>query len=174
MDQVTLKKEIIEWIKTICTSLLISLVIITFARPTIVDGHSMNPTLKHYDILLMNQLLYKTKDPAHGDVIIFKLESEGRNLVKRVIGIEGDLVEIKDGRVFVNGIELEEDYILETDISSKDLTLVVPEGKFFVLGDNRNGSKDSRSIDVGPVDEDIILGKAYFRLFPFTKIGVIE
>ncbi len=169
-----MKKEIIEWARTIIISLLAALLITTFALPTIVYGTSMAPTLDTYDLLLINKLLYKVQDPAYGDVVVFEFEPERKNMIKRVIGIEGDTVEINNGIVSVNGTELEEGYIYDTDTSSRDLKIVVPKGKIFVLGDNRNDSRDSRSKEIGPVDKDIIIGKAYFRLFPFPKIGKIK
>lgn len=169
-----MKKEIIEWAKTITISLLAALLITTFALPTIVYGTSMAPTLDSYDLLLINKLLYKVENLTHGDIVVFKFEPEGMNMIKRVIGIEGDTVEINNGIIYVNGTELEEGYIYDTDISSKDLKIVVPKGKIFVLGDNRNNSRDSRDKDIGTVGEDVIVGKAYFRLFPFSKIGEIK
>ncbi len=166
-----MKKEIIEWVKTIMCSLLIALIITTFASPTIVNGISMAPTLDNYDLLLINKLAYKDKNIVRGDIIVFKFEEENKNLIKRVIGVEGDTVEINKGIVSVNGIELTEKYIDFEDISSKDLKIVVPKDSIFVLGDNRNDSRDSRNVEIGTVAEDTILGKAYFRLFPFSKIG---
>lgn len=169
-----MKKEIIEWAKTIIASVLAALLITTFALPTIVYGTSMAPTLDSYDLLLINKLSYKTREPVRGDIIVFRNESVGKNMVKRIIGIEGDTVEINNGIVFVNGSELEEIYIDDEDITSRDLKVIVPRDKIFVLGDNRNDSRDSRNREIGPVGEDVIVGKAYFRLFPFSKVGKVK
>lgn len=166
------KKEILEWVKAIGFSVLVASILIIFARPTVVYGDSMNYTLKHRDILLTNQMYYKINDFSYGDIIVFK-SKENKNYIKRVIGIEGDTINITNGEVYINGILLQEDYTFEEDQTSSDLEVKVPVGKVFVLGDNRNNSTDSRHYSVGLVDESIVLGKAYLRLFPFNKVGSI-
>lgn len=169
-----MEKEIMEWLKSIVVALILGVIITTFAQPTIVRGPSMEPTLQNYNLLLVNRALYKLKEPSHGDIVVFKFEVEKKNLIKRVIGVAGDTVEISSGIVYVNGSELEEVYLGDIDISSKDLQVVVPRNSVFVLGDNRNDSKDSRSTEVGTVNKELILGKAYLRLFPFNKLGRIR
>lgn len=166
------KKEVMEWIKSIAFSMLFGLLLILFARPTIVYGDSMNNTLKDLDILLTNQSYYRVNEFSYGDIIVFK-SPENTNYIKRVIGVAGDQVTINKGKVFINGRLLDETYILEEDYVSMDLEVVVPKGKVFVLGDNRNNSKDSRHKDIGLLDKSVILGKAYLRLFPFSEIGSI-
>lgn len=169
-----MKEEIIDWIKTIIVGLLMGLVLITFAQPTIVNGDSMNPTLNSGDVLLGNRFVYKVKDLNRGDIIVFEFEQEEKNFIKRVIGVEGDTVEIKNGIVYVNDLALEEPYLDDIDITSSNLKVEVPKGTVFAVGDNRNNSKDSRYSEVGPVDKSLILGKAYFRLYPFSKIGIVK
>lgn len=115
-------------------------------------------------------MVFKSKEPMEKDLL-----GRNKNYIKRIIAIAGDHVAIKDGTVYVNGTALQEDYVLPVkDTLSSDMELVVPEGKVFVMGDNRNGSKDSRSTEVGPVDYHTIIGKAYFRLYPLSKLGPIE
>ncbi|QUH26557.1 signal peptidase I [Serpentinicella alkaliphila] len=166
------KNEAIEWIKALGVSVILAAFLVMFARPTIVYGDSMNQTLQHKDILLTNQAYYKVKDFTYGDIIVFK-SIENTNYIKRVIGVGGDVVKILNGVVYINDVELIEEYIFEDDYLSSDLEVIVPEGKVFVLGDNRNDSKDSRHWAVGLVDESIIVGRAYVRLFPFKNIGSI-
>ena len=168
-----MKEEIYEWIKTIITSFAIALIITTFALPTIVSGTSMYPTLDNHDVLLLSKLTYKLYKPSLGDIVVFEPAGEDKNFIKRVIGVEGDIVEFKSGKVFVNSIQLNEEYLWELDVVSEDIIVEVPKGKLFVLGDNRNNSKDSRNVNVGLVDEGIVIGKAYFRLFPFSRIGAV-
>lgn len=166
------KKEVIEWTKAIGFSLGFATLLILFARPTVVYGNSMNETLKNMDILLTNQVQYRVKDFERGDIIVFK-SIENTNYIKRIVGVAGDTVKIVDGKVYINGLMLEEDYISEVDYTSEDLEVFIPEGKVFVLGDNRNNSTDSRHWTVGLVDEFVILGKSYVRLYPFNKVGSI-
>ncbi len=174
MKREDFKKEAFEWLKTIGYSFALAMLITIFALPTVVSGVSMYPTLEDYDVLLLSKAIYKLHGPHRGDIVVFEHQPDAKNYIKRVIGIEGDIVEIKAGLVYVNGIQLEEEYLIEEDIRSVDIKVEIPNGKYFVLGDNRNGSKDSRSAEVGLVDEEIIIGKAYFRLFPFDKIGTVE
>ncbi len=158
-----------------------------FFRVARVDGSSMNQTLKNGEPLVISDLFY---EPRQGDIIVFHLcQENGFNqpLVKRVIATEGQkvVIDITAQKVFVNGVELVEDYAYfsskgynlsyfnpmyverSTDGHLK-YTVTVPEGKLFVMGDNRNGSTDSRSRSVGFVDKNTVLGKALFRIAPFT------
>ncbi|SKC41325.1 signal peptidase I [Maledivibacter halophilus] len=172
-----MKKEMVEWIKTIVISVLIALFITTFiARPTLVKQHSMYPTLEPNNYLILNKVSYRFHKPERGDIVVFKTSlktSEGtsKNLIKRVIAVEGDKIVIENGKVYVNGKELNEDYI-KGNTTPGDNNLVVPENNVFVMGDNRPGSFDSR--DMGTIEIDKIEGKAFLRLFPFNKIGIIN
>lgn len=173
-----MRKEIVEWIKTIVLSLVIALIITTFVKPTIVKNYSMSPTLDENDFLLINRLLYKCSTPRIGDIIVFKSHlktSTGGDklLIKRVIACPNDKIVIEDGKVYVNGKLLEEDYLGEVYTDGK-INMVVPEGKIFVMGDNRGNSLDSRDTAVGLIDIKDIMGKAFIRLFPFNKIGFVN
>lgn len=172
-----MKKEILEWIKTIVISIIIAMLITTFIRPTLVKGYSMYPTLDEYDYLIINKIPYMLHEPERGDIVVFKSHlttSEGKekDLIKRVIGIPGDTIQITEGKVFVNGQLLEEDYI-DGDYTTGELLLEVPEDMLFVMGDNRENSLDSRDKKVGAVPVDTVRGKVLVRLFPFDKIGKI-
>lgn len=166
--------EIIEML--VFTLLAVMIVTSFFFRHSIVDGSSMQNTLQDGDHLIICDLFYT---PDYGDIIVFEdTESpERKALVKRIIGLAGDTVEIKsDGSVLVNGTELSEEYVY-IDTSSGTYTdaeqiFTVGEGEVFVLGDHRNVSADSRRF--GTIDEDTILGRAILRFYPFSEFGAIE
>lgn len=173
-----MKDEIIEWIKTIILSLVIALIITTFVKPTIVKNYSMSPTLQENDFLIINRFLYKRSEPKRGDIVVFQSnlktdDGKDKLLIKRVIAVPGDEIIIKDGEVFINGTLLKEDYIPGV-YTEGNINTVVPENKIFVMGDNRDNSLDSRDDILGLVDFDVVMGKAFIRLFPFNKIGLLE
>ena len=179
-DRETVKnigKEIWEWFKALAIAVVIALLIRTFIFTLVkVDGNSMYPTLKDGERLYVNRMFYT---PEAGDVIVFKPNyNPSVYYIKRVIATEGQTVDInfKTGEVSVDGKVLEESYIYEPTYRSADVTfpVTVDEGCVFVMGDNRNNSKDSRSSDVFMVTDDSIMGEATFRIYPFTKIGKFE
>ncbi|MDO4794062.1 MAG: signal peptidase I, partial [Filifactor alocis] len=172
-----MKKELIEWIKVIVIAGILAVAITHFIKPTIVKGVSMYPTLQPNDYLIMNRVAYKNKPIEYLDVIVFESDillnesdpESKKDLVKRVIGLPGDHILIKDGDVYRNDEKLEEPYIKD-GVTDRDIEADVPEGHVFVMGDNRLNSSDSRDEDVGMVDEKVIIGKVIIRLFPFNKI----
>lgn len=154
------------------------------AQRTVVDGSSMEKTLTDGDNLIMSKLSYKFGDVERFDVIVFPYNDPVRgevNYIKRVIGLPGEVVTITDGKIYISDEKgqyiLEEDYgYYENDVPmsgyNAEEPMVLGDDEYFVLGDNRNGSSDSRMI--GPVKRDAIVGKAIFRIYPFTKIGVVS
>ena len=139
----------------------------------------MLPTLHENDYLIINKIGYKIGEPKNGDVIVFKSDLEKndgttKDLVKRIIGVAGDKVVIKDGKVYLNDKLLDETYLSEGMDTTGDVDIVVPEGKLFVLGDNREVSLDSRYEQVGLVDVNDVEGKVLVRLYPFTDISLIK
>ncbi|MGL4911899.1 MAG: signal peptidase I [Romboutsia sp.] len=174
-----LKKEIFEWIKTIAVALLLAAIITSVVAPTIVSGESMYPTLKDRDYLFVNKLAYMTKEPQRGDIIVFKTDlldmesGKEKDLVKRVIAVEGEHLVIKDNKVSVDGKVLKEDYIHDV-YTDGDIDIVIPENQVFTMGDNRPNSGDSRQDNLGPINEDDIIGKVMVRLYPFNSIGTVK
>ena len=172
------KKEIFEWVKVFALAIVFAFIITQFIKPTLVRGDSMYSTLEEGDYLIINRMSYKFKEPERGDIIVFESDLQQddgtkKDLVKRVIGVGGDTVKIKNSKVYVNGEEIDEPYIGD-EITEGDIDTVVPEGSVFVLGDNRDISLDSRYDDVGFINESDILGKVFLRLYPFNKIVLLD
>ncbi|NLC42796.1 MAG: signal peptidase I [Clostridiales bacterium] len=169
------KKEATEWIQAIVTAVVLALLIRIFLFEIIlVVGGSMIPTLDDGDRVFVNKIGYIIGEPELGDVVIFKTPEDGKtSYVKRVIGLPGDQVEIIDGIVYVNEESLSEPYISEQPFNDFALE-TVPEGRIFVLGDNRNHSKDSRDYHVGFVPMDNLVGKAVWRIWPLDSLSAIK
>lgn len=146
---------------------------------TSVVGDSMEPMLYNGQEILMNRVIYRLSSPKRGDVIVF-LPNGNQNshyYVKRVVGLPGETIQIKDGNVYVNDVLLEEDEVFDNmiDAGIAQNELLLASDEFFVLGDNRNSSEDSRSGNVGPVRKDNIIGKAWFHMATEQEnMGLIE
>lgn len=182
-------RDLYEWIQSLVGSVLVVVAIFTFGiRMLGVDGHSMLNTLQHGDrLMVVNPIFYH--DYKYGDIVILRKTGvfDNEPIVKRVIATGGQTVDIdfSEGVVYVDGEALEEDYIREPTYTAEgtEFPLTVPEGSIFVMGDNRNGSSDSRDYRLGTVDTRYVIGKAAFLLFPgldydtekrdFSRIGVI-
>lgn len=171
--------ELIEWIKSIGTAILIAILIKTFIfNTTYVLGNSMYPTLHERDRLFALKVPLYFNGPHRGDVVVLEApDNTNKDYIKRVIGVAGDKVEIVDGKVYVNDELLEEDYIEEGSFTHiyNESSWIVPEGQLFVLGDNREegASKDSRYF--GCITIDSIKGITGFRYFPFdNRFGKIR
>lgn len=163
-------------IKDIIVAAILAAVVISFVRPTIVKQTSMQDTLNPNDYIIMYRRAYSgDKEPKRGDIIIFKSELQDENgknklLIKRVIGLPGDKITINDGKVYINDKEYDESYLKDGYTTGSVNNFKVPKGEYFVMGDNRVVSIDSRYSEVGCVKKDAIKGRAVLRLFPFTKI----
>lgn len=148
------------------------------ARPYIVEGDSMNPTLSEKDFLVVNRLVYRFNNPERFDLIVFPDEN-GSDIeyVKRIIGLPGETVQIMDGKIYINAEELEEYYGNEDyieDIGNVGFPIALAGNEYFVLGDNRNDSIDSRYTAIGVVTKKEIVGEATFRLFPLNSFGSLK
>ncbi|TDP45916.1 signal peptidase I [Aminicella lysinilytica] len=174
------KKVAMEWIRDIVIAVIIAVVIVQFIKPTIVKESSMEPNFYANNYLFINKMAYKfDKTPKKGDVIVFKsnlLTETGKKklLIKRVIGVPGDVIDIKDGKVYINGKEDDQSYTMSGETIGSIDGLTVPKGKLFCMGDNRDVSIDSRYEEVGCVSESKVVGKVVFRAFPFNKFGTIK
>ncbi len=172
-------KSIFEFAKTLIVAIIIALLITSFFKPTLVKGYSMYPTIQPNNYLIINKIPYMQGTPQYGDIIVFKAHiayegGEEKDLIKRVIGLPGDSIEVLDGTVFRNGEPLEEPYIYGGVTPGDMASVTVSENSIFVMGDNRPVSLDSRDPSLGEISMDTILGKAALRLFPFDEIGTIE
>lgn len=171
------KKEsnmLLELVKDLIIAIIIAGGVLYFVRPTIVKQTSMQATMNPNDYLIMYRQAYRSKSPERGDIIIFQsdlMDDEGNDklLIKRVIGLPGDKIQIKKQKVYINGEEYKENY-LKDGYTTGEGTWNVPKNHYFVMGDNRVVSVDSRYSEVGFVDKDQIEGKVVIRLFPFNKI----
>jgi signal peptidase I len=163
------------WLRDVIISLAVSAFFIIFLyQPVRVEGTSMMPTLQDQERVFINKFVYKLEPIERSDVIVFRYPRDpAKSYIKRVIAVAGDRVKIDDGVVYVNGHRLHETYVPEVyeDVRSYPET-VVPPHCYFVLGDHRNLSNDSR--DFGPVDEDFIYGKAVFGYWPVAKLGTLR
>lgn len=177
-----LLKEILAWVLHIAAAVVLGLAVITFlGRLTVVNGNSMSPTLKNQNVLIIESITPRFGTIEQGDIVVLRvpelLEGKQKYAVKRVIAKENQHIEIRDGKVFVDGKELSESYTNNTEThagSSLYADMIVPQGCIYVLGDNRIPEKSRDSRIFGPVKVDRIVGKCWIRIFPFTEAGQIK
>jgi len=160
------------WARDLLVSLAISAFIIIFLyQPVKVEGVSMMPGLEDQERIFVNKFVYRWEPIQRGDIIVFRYPRDiSKSYIKRVIGVAGDRVRIVNGKVYVNGQALDEDYVPSDYADDRPYAeLVVPRNTYFVLGDHRTMSSDSR--EFGPVNERYIYGKAVFGYWPMEKLG---
>lgn len=166
------------WTETLRTVVLVFVVTVLFdmAIPrSLVEGRSMQPTFQDGNRLIISRIHYLFGQPNYGDVIVFNSMRErevGVMLIKRVIGLPGDTVEIRNQQVYINGEPANSSYTLEDCMTCPDRTITLGPDEFFVMGDNRNHSTDSRSF--GPVTREHIVGQVLFRYWPLDEFGIIQ
>lgn len=178
-------RSLIEWVVVIVGAVVLAVVIKTFLfQAFYIPSESMVPTLEIGDRVLVNKLSYRLHGVHRGDIVVFERppldQTTGENiedLIKRVIGLPGDRIVIRDGHVYINGQLLSEPYLPSgtktengpTDKCTDDKPCVVPEGSLWVMGDNRGSSRDSRWF--GPIPERDVVGRAFFRIWPLNRFG---
>ena len=177
---------LLEIVETLVLTLIIFFVIQTFvAQPYRVQQVSMERTLEPDQYVLVDKLTPRFDAYKRGDIVVFNpppnwVQAQGQPYIKRVIGIGGDTVELKDGKVLVNGTALlEQDYVFQEDGDSQPTDQligvgkwVVPDGQLFLMGDHRSNSADSR--EFGPVDISAVIGRAWLRYWPFNTFGILQ
>ena len=154
------------WGQSIIEALLILIILFVVLWPARVEGISMQPTVADGDRIMFCRLMAKLEMYDCGDLVVFNDDGSDRDMIKRVIAVEGDYLEIFDGNVYVNGIKIEEDYVV--GITKGEILLEIPQNTVFVMGDNREHSIDSRTYGVIGIDE--IYGKVLLRFFPLNKL----
>ena len=170
-------QQVLSWVLYSGGGVMLTFLIITFiGQRTKVIGHSMMPTLSDGDNLIVDKISYRFRDPERFDIIVFPYQyEENTHYIKRIIGLPGETVQIIDSKIYINGEVLEEDYgaepIADPGLAAEPITL--GEDEYFVLGDNRNHSTDSRFADVGLIKRSDITGRAWIRIYPFNKFGAI-
>ena len=171
-------REMLGWLIYILIIIGLTYLIITFVgQRTRVSGSSMETTLSDGDNLIVDKISYRFRDPKRYDIIVFPYAYEKNTyFIKRIIGLPGETVQVKDGYVYINGEQLDEHYgnELMDDPGIAEEPIQLGENEYFVLGDNRNHSSDSRDPSVGVLHRDDIMGRAWIRIWPFDKFGVIK
>ena len=174
-----LMKEILSTSLYLLIVLIVTYLMIHYVgQRTQVQGESMEPTLSNGDNLIVDKITYRFNDPQRFDIIVFPFKyKEDTYYIKRIIGLPGETVQIStDGIIYINGEELREGYgkevILDPGNAYSPITL--DEDEYFVLGDNRNNSSDSRSTSVGLISRDAIVGRAWLRIWPFSEWGILK
>jgi len=170
-------RGLVEWAVILVGALLVAFVVKTFLLQAFyIPSGSMETTLMINDRVLVNKLSYDLHDVHRGDIVVFRSppgedQPEVKDLIKRVIGLPGETVESRDGRILINGRTLEEPYIREGIITGPMEPSTVPTGRIWVMGDNRPNSKDSRFF--GAIDQDLIVGRAFVRVWPISSISLL-
>lgn len=170
-----------DFIEAIVFALAVFVVVYLFLfQPNQVKGSSMYPTFKDGQFIFTDKVSYRFGKPARGDVVVFRSpKNQDVDFIKRIIALPGETVKLSGGKVYVNGEMLDEDKYLSSDVFTgpeaylaDNQEIIVPDGMYFVLGDNRSHSSDSR--DFGPVKPNEFVGKVFFRYWPVTELGKID
>ncbi|HBP51178.1 MAG: Signal peptidase I [Candidatus Shapirobacteria bacterium GW2011_GWE1_38_10] len=175
---------ILEFVQSIVLALSVFVLLYLFvAQPNQVKGSSMVPNFTDGEYLLTDKLSYQFSQPMRGDVVVFKAPAteacaeDECEYIKRIIGLPGDRVMVENNKVYLNGQLLEQNFLpddyvtLPGEFCQEGLEVSVPEGQFLVFGDNRSHSRDSR--EFGPINKELILGKAFFKYWPISAMGLI-
>ncbi len=163
-----------ELIETVVLALILFLVIRQVVQNYRIESHSMEPNFYEDQFVLVNKLAYRLGDPARGEVLVFhNPDNPDEDYIKRIIGLPGDQVEVVGDTILINGQELAQPYAHNLNPEGSYYgPIVVPESTLFVMGDNRPRSSDSRAI--GPIAEELVVGKAWLRVWPFSEFGLVK
>ncbi|MEF9941268.1 MAG: signal peptidase I [Lachnospiraceae bacterium] len=173
----SIMRELMGWVIYLFIIVGLTYLIITFVgQRTKVSGSSMETTLSHGDNLIVDKISYKFREPERYEIIVFPYKHQTNTYyIKRIIGLPGETVQVKNGNVYINGEELGEHYgtevMQQAGIAEEEIQL--GEDEYFVLGDNRNHSSDSRDPSVGVLKREDLMGRAWVRIYPFDTMGVI-
>jgi signal peptidase I len=175
VEEINLIRHITGWIVDIAVALALAWFCLhSFGTQVQIAGQSMSPLLESGDVVLMNRLIYDISSPRVGDVVVFEREDHKQN-VKRVMGVPGDVVQIRDGWLYINGERYEDEDLGAAVLAGiAESPVELGEGEYFLLGDNRDCSEDSRFANVGNVKEEQILGKVWLCIFPVTHLRLIR
>ena len=174
-----LLQEIAMWIFQIAFVCFIAFMIVWFfGQRASVIGDSMKPSLSNGDVTIINRLVYDARTPKRGEVIVFKPNGNDSShyYIKRIIGLPGETIECKDGKILIDGEELEEDYKTTEikDLGTLEEPITLSSNEFFVLGDDRQNIEDSRNVNVGNVKRSEIAGKVWFVVSPMKHFGFVK
>jgi signal peptidase I len=163
-----------ELVETVVLALILFLVIRQVVQNYRIESHSMEPNFYEGEFVLVNKLAFRLGEPHRGEVVVFhNPDNTNEDYIKRIVGLPGDQVEVIGDSILINGQELPQPFVHNLNPEGTYYgPIVVPESSLFVMGDNRPRSSDSRAI--GPISEDLVVGKAWLRVWPFSKFGLVE
>ncbi len=169
-------RTIIHWIVDIAVVVSFAwFLVFGYLNQTIINGHSMSPTLEADDICLIDRIAYSVGSPDRYDIVVFKREDSGQPNVKRVIGLPGETIQIISGSVYINGTQLVDESLDHISLSGiADNPVVLQDDEYFLLGDNADSSEDSRFANIGNVRRENIMGRVWFRISPVEEMGFIS
>jgi signal peptidase I len=170
--QATVKDFFIELLQVVIVALAIIIPVrYFFIKPFYVKGASMEPSFFDHEYLVIDEISYRFKEPVRGDIIVFRYPKDPKQyFIKRIVGLPGETVQITGNEVFINGVRVQEDYLAEGEQTRGEIVVTLLPEEYFVLGDNRSFSLDSRSF--GPLPRQYIVGKTWIRGWPFNKVMV--
>jgi len=171
----------VDWLFSLGIALILFFVVREFIfRTARVDGNSMTPTLEHGDMVILNRFAYVTGTPRVGDIVAFPYaQNPSEHYIKRIIAAPGDVVDLREGQFWINGEPLGDDFsderiLSDSGVNFTEFPIEIEDEHFFVLGDNRNGSQDSRFSKVGNVPAKDMIGRAGLRIWPVGRLGLVK
>ena len=172
-------KSVLLWIVEIIAVLVLGVYLaVGFGKTTVMQEGSMDPTLNAGDTLLINRTAYRFSSPKRGDIIVFKLSDDQKasTHIKRIVGLPGETIQIKEGQILIDGEIYQEKQVFPMiqNAGMADRKITLKKDEYFVLGDNRNNSEDSRFVDMGNIKEKNIIGKLWFVISPKDRFGFIS